>query len=119
MERIPGLKGRQRQRSFIKNGCLIKGNNSEFAMLSAYTADDKPDKLDSSNKPERTLKSGKSNVDEEKLKIYTQVDSRLDENIFLIENYAKSLVQKLRPLNSPCTRLLDRCSSDDVYSHSN
>ncbi|WP_148685780.1 hypothetical protein [Candidatus Nitrosocosmicus hydrocola] len=117
--KIPRLKGRQRQRSYIKNDGLKKGNNSGFAMLSTYTGDDKPDILDSSNNPEKNTNSDESNGNEEKLKINAQHDLRRDDSIFLIENYAELLVQKLRPLNSHCTRLLDRYSFDDVNSHSN
>lgn len=119
IEKMPRLKGRQRQRSYLKNDGLRKGNNSGFAMLSTYTGDDKPDILDSSNNPERNPNSDESNGNEEKLKINTQHDSRRDDSIFLIENYAELLVQKLRPLNCYCTRLLDRSSFDDVNSHSN
>ncbi len=113
------MKGRQRQRSYIKNDGLKKGYNSGFAILSTYTGDDKPDILDSSNNPEKNTKSDKSNGNEEKLKINTQHDLRRDDSIFLIENYAELLVQKLRPLNSHYTRLLNRYSFDDVNSHSN
>jgi hypothetical protein len=119
IEKIPRLKGRQRQRSYLKNDVLRKGNSSGFTMLSTYTGDDKPDILDSNNNPERNPKSDESNGNEEKLKINTQHDSRRDDSIFLIENYAELLVQKLRPLNSHYTRLLHRYSFDDVNSHSN
>jgi hypothetical protein len=82
-------------------------------MLSTYVTDDKSNSLDASDKPERTIESGELNINGEEHKISNQNDSRQSANVFLIENYAELLIQKLRPLNSNSTRL-DYYSSNDL-----
>ena len=111
--RILKLKGR---RSYVNNDDPTRGAKQYHTITSAYAIDDKPNILTSGRKPEGTIKSGESNINEEKLEMYNQNDPRQGDNVFLIENYAELLVQKLRPLNNSI-RKFDHYSSDDQSNH--
>jgi hypothetical protein len=108
--RISKLEG---QLSYINSDKLTKNANRDCTMLSTYATDDKLNSLDASDKPERTMESGELNINREKHKISNQKDSRQSANVFLIENYAELLIQKLIPLSSNGTRL-DYYSPNDL-----
>ena len=59
---------------------------------------------DNSNKLEATKESGGFDSHEDNHERSNQNDIKKDTNIFLIEDYAELLVQKLRPLNSNIDR---------------
>jgi hypothetical protein len=104
IDKISKLKER---RSITKMHALTKGINREEGTTSNIDMTVERERANSIGARIQTqspMKSGETianEVDEETTK---QNDSQQCANVYLIENYAELLVQKLRPLNSNNTR---------------
>ena len=107
--KISKLKGR---RSITKMRELTKRTNQDSTMLNIDTTIEKSNSLDARIQTQGPKESGKLNINEDDYETLNQKDSRQGANVYLIENYAELLVQKLRPLNSNTTSLGYYVSND-------
>lgn len=108
----------QGRRLNIYNHELTKRSNQFGPALPIGPNDNKSNSLGDSNKPEMTIESDELNINDEKQEISEQKDTKKESNVFLIEDYAELLIQKLRLLNSNNNNpKLRYYASNDLYNH--
>lgn len=102
ISRISRLKGRQLN---TYDNELSRNTNQISTALSIGRNDYKTNSLNGRDEPNRTLESDVLSTNDMKQELSNQKVSRKDTSVFLIENYAELLIQKLRHSNGSNTKL--------------
>ena len=102
ISRIPRLKERQLN---TYNNELSKNTNQIRNELSINPNDYKTNSLNERDEPNGTIESDVISTNNTKQELSNQTDSGKDASIFLIENYAELLIQKLRHSNNNNSKL--------------
>ena len=95
--RISKLKG---QRSITKMQELTKRTNQDVTAPNIDVSIERSSSLDAMIQTQGPTESRELNINEDNDETLNQKDLRQGDNVYLIENYAELLIQKLRPLNS-------------------